>query len=384
MPPKRKSRASENPSAAPGPDKPRDEAPSKSKSAPKPKKTKADAKDSDPNSPISFTIPAPNALAKPIPCLHHPPFTASPSLIFTHGAGGDLSAPAVVNFSTGFTAVSPLLCFAGSSHLASRASSFAAVVAHEQGCREEGFTGALGGRSLGARAAVVAATEMVKSGDVGEMRLVLVSYPLLGPKGDVRDEILLALPKEVDVLFISGDRDRMCDLEKLNEVRPRMEARSRLVIVKGADHGMNVTPKKATATIGEETGRLAANWLKGMLPALLVHEIRWDEEEGKVSMGPHLEQDGLKGSNAKIMEKFKDEDGVPLGIGAIKKSTRNRAKRTDERLHEAIMDSVKAPPKASKQPTKRKSATKRSEGVGSPATSSGNTRSSKRRKSSKK
>ncbi|KAF2501165.1 hypothetical protein BU16DRAFT_437927, partial [Lophium mytilinum] len=217
---------------------------------------------------------------KPIPCLRHCPSNVSPSLIFTHGAGGDLSAPAVVDFSTGFTAISPLLCFEGSSNLASRASAFAAVIAKEESSTH-GFAGALGGRSLGARAAVVAATELFKEGRRAPW-LVLVSYPLNGPKGDVRDEILLALPKEAEVLFISGSRDGMCDLAQLNEVRAKMEAKSQLVVVRGADHGMHVTPKKATSAVGEETGMVAAEWLSEELSFLTDIEIWWDQEEGNV------------------------------------------------------------------------------------------------------
>lgn len=118
---------------------------------------------------------------------------------------------------------------------------------------------------MGARAAVAAATEMVtaeKKESTATIRLVLISYPLQGPK-DVRDQILLDLPEGMEVLFIAGDRDAMCPLELLEEVRGKMGAKSRLIVVKGADHGMNVKPVSRTKEMGEETGKVAARWLSG-------------------------------------------------------------------------------------------------------------------------
>jgi predicted alpha/beta-hydrolase family hydrolase len=120
----------------------------------------------------------------------------------------------------------------------------------------------LGGRSMGARAAVMAASED-EDGKVTE--LVLVSYPLKGPKGDVRDQILLNLPASVKVLFVIGDRDAMCPLDILEEVRSKMEAKSQLVIVRDTDHGMHVKPASSEKEHGEQTGRIAAQWVAGNL-----------------------------------------------------------------------------------------------------------------------
>lgn len=65
------------------------------------------------------------------------------------------------------------------------------------------------------------------------------------------------------MLFIVGERDAMCPLGLLEETREKMVARSRVVVVQGADHGMNVVPAKRTRGLGEETGRVAARWLSG-------------------------------------------------------------------------------------------------------------------------
>ncbi len=130
---------------------------------------------------------------------------------------------------------------------------------------------------MGARAAAMAAVDVTQS-------VILVSYPLVSPIGEVRDQILLELPQKPDVLFISGENDNMCDFERLNEVRRQMMPRSWLVVVKGADHGMNVKPKKGTKAVGVETGKLAAEWVsKGFEERdeeKTECEIWWDEEEG--------------------------------------------------------------------------------------------------------
>ena len=81
-------------------------------------------------------------------------------------------------------------------------------------------------------------------------------------KGDSREQILLDLPEGIDVLFISGSKDSMCPLEKLDEVMKAMKARSWLMKVEGADHGLNVTPKAGTQSMTRHTGVLAAEWLK--------------------------------------------------------------------------------------------------------------------------
>ena len=130
-----------------------------------------------------------------------------------------------------------------------------------------------GGRSMGARAAVMAATQLCTTlrryQKIERVKLVLISYPLQGPK-DVRDQILLDLPDRFEVMFIVGDKDAMCPLDLLEGVRERMRAWSRVVVVKGAGHGMDCGSK--TREVGEETGRVAARWVNGEM----------EEDEGGV------------------------------------------------------------------------------------------------------
>ncbi|KAL9137583.1 MAG: hypothetical protein Q9175_001208 [Cornicularia normoerica] len=128
----------------------------------------------------------------------------------------------------------------------------------------------LGGRSMGARAAVMAAESAT--------HLVLVSYPLHTTK-ETRDQVLLDLPPSTKVIFVCGDRDEMCDLERLEEVRGKMKCNTWRVVVENADHGMNVKPKAGTQEVGRKTGDIVAMWLKASDVSLREGRITWNSDE---------------------------------------------------------------------------------------------------------
>jgi predicted alpha/beta-hydrolase family hydrolase len=186
--------------------------------------------------------------------------------IFTHGAGGDITAAAVEHFARGFTSsdAANVILFNGNSNVKARSAGFDAVAKYHIRSRPSSannFDFIYGGRSMGARAAVMAAHS-----DQSIEKLVLCSYPLTGPKGDMRDQILLDLDEHVKVLFISGDNDSMCDLDDLQKVRENMKAKSWLVVVRNADHGMHIKGgkklKEGTEHLGLECGRIAGKWVK--------------------------------------------------------------------------------------------------------------------------
>ncbi|KAI4684215.1 hypothetical protein J4E81_009095 [Alternaria sp. BMP 2799] len=272
------------------------------KRSPKEAKPEADAQsdqesDSAPQNRTTLTITH-DLIKKPIECHQYTPTsspsTPPPTLIFTHGAGGTLSADAVVNFCTGYSLSLPVLAFQGSMNLQARTKGFHACIDElnssqstaQKGAKEDtsvSKTLLLGGRSMGARAAVIAASEYLASLDDKEaeeldLQLILVSYPLLGPKEDLRDQILLDLPESVRILFISGDEDAMCPIDTLNDTRDKLTAQSQLVVVTDANHGMHVVPASRTKAVGEETGRLAARWVQG---ELMDDEVFIDELEGE-------------------------------------------------------------------------------------------------------
>lgn len=220
----------------------------------------------------SLEIPSsPKAIACILTCpedrctsKENPTKQASPSLIFTHGAGGTLASEAIATFSLGFGVQLPILCFQGTMNLKSRVKMFNAVIEHQT------FSDCLGGRSMGARAAVMAASASTR-------HLVLVSYPLHTNK-EVRDQILADLAPEIKVVFVSGDRDSMCDLQRLEEVRRRMRCKTWRIVVEGADHGMSVKPKAATEDIIKKSGEVVAAWIENNDERQKEGKIFWNGE----------------------------------------------------------------------------------------------------------
>ena len=215
----------------------------------------------------AFEIPVENK--KAIQCERHGLPDSKSDLIFTQGAGGGLEAPAMQDFAAGFSETNGLVMFKGNMNLKSRVSSFHRVMEHE-GCQP-----ALGGRSMGARAACLAAQE--SEGKVEA--LVLVSFPLIGAqKGDSREQVLLHLPEGIDVLFISGSEDTMCDLGDLCSVVGKMKARSWIAEVEGADHGMALKQKAGIQALRKKTGEIAAQWLKERDESKRFLTLKWDDE----------------------------------------------------------------------------------------------------------
>lgn len=215
------------------------------------------------------------------------------SLIFTHGAGGGIANPATQDFVSGFSSVAPtVVAFQGTMNLQNRVKTFATVLDHLDGesnalpKRKEAYP-ALGGRSMGARAAVIAANDRADD-EIRPKALVLVSYPLLGGKeGDqVRDKILSEVAEDVDVLFVSGSKDKMCPLDRLQDIRRRMKATSWCVVVESADHGMSMTgsAKRSVSDVRRTSGEVAAAWLKERHRERRECHISWVEEDAEVAV----------------------------------------------------------------------------------------------------
>ncbi|KAI6799465.1 hypothetical protein KC332_g7143 [Hortaea werneckii] len=196
-----------------------------------------------------------------------------PALIFTHGAGGGLANPATSEFANGFAEKASIVSFQGTMNLQSRIKTFHAVMLHEK------FDTALGGRSMGARAAATAAIEENHS----TKALVMVSFPLVGGKNkESREQTLLDLPKDVDVLFVSGSKDAQCDLTDLNDVMSKMDARSWLICVEEADHSMSWKAKSSVQEMRRLTGRLGAEWLCDRDVNTRRCTISWNEEAAEI------------------------------------------------------------------------------------------------------
>ncbi len=247
------------------------------------------------------------------------------SLIFTHGAGGTLKADAIVNFTYGFvTSITrpTVLCFRGNMNLASRVKMFKAIIGARLSLLDHTIIprpACLGGRSMGARAAIMAATSETT-------HLVLVSYPLHTAK-ETRDQILLDLPASIKVIFISGDLDGMCDLERLETVRRKMKCQTWKAVVRGADHGMNVRPKCETQDVGRMTGAIVATWLHDLNERLTEGTVSWDTDKAAAQWSGWGEPQIIPATTAASTEP--DEPSVKPVESAAKRSKRNSSKNIE-------------------------------------------------------
>jgi predicted alpha/beta-hydrolase family hydrolase len=88
------------------------------------------------------------------------------------------------------------------------------------------------GKSMGGRIGCHVALEEAVDG------IVCLGYPIRGPKGDLRDEVLVKL--RTRILFAQGSRDALCPLDLLERVRSRMPAPSGLHVVEGGNHSLEL------------------------------------------------------------------------------------------------------------------------------------------------
>ena len=236
-----------------------------------------------------------------------------PPLIFTHGARGTLESGGIAHFSAGFAKRLPILCFQGNMNLKSRVKMFSAVI------EDQASPTNLGGRSMGARAAIVATTKQTR-------RLILVSYPLHTGK-ETRDQALLDIEPSVSVVFVSGDQDSMCDLARLEEVRKKMRCKTWRIVVEGADHSMNVKPKKATEAVGNKIGEVIADWIEAKDTSRREGRIFYNQESAQWT-GWQEDHDPQKSDTGAAAEEtaerkvdLKRAKKSPLGISKRRKRT---------------------------------------------------------------
>jgi predicted alpha/beta-hydrolase family hydrolase len=122
----------------------------------------------------------------------------------------------------------------------------------------------LGGRSMGGRmASMLLAEDAVPPLAASCVGLVLLAYPLVGQgrKPTLRTEHWPHI--RVPALFVSGDRDAMCDVALLERERPRLGAPSDLVVLRGADHSFNVLARngRTRRDVLRETAAAVTDWV---------------------------------------------------------------------------------------------------------------------------
>lgn len=114
------------------------------------------------------------------------------------------------------------------------------------------------GKSMGGRVGCHVALEEPPGAIAG---LVCLGYPLRGQRGQLRDEVLLAL--RAPVLFVQGTRDALCPLDDLERVRARMAAPTALHVVEGGNHSLEVGVR-ALAARGETQEDVEARALEAI------------------------------------------------------------------------------------------------------------------------
>lgn len=123
----------------------------------------------------------------------------------------------------------------------------------------------LGGRSMGGRVA----SHLAAAGEACD-GLVFLGYPLhpAGRPERLRTEHWPRIT--VPVLFVTGERDRLCDLALLEAERRRLAAVDhRLHVVAGADHGFKVraSDRREPGEVVAEVTETVAGWTAAVLAA---------------------------------------------------------------------------------------------------------------------
>lgn len=124
------------------------------------------------------------------------------------------------------------------------------LAAHEQALaaarRDDDGPRVLVGKSMGGRIGCHLAVKLEQK----PAALICLGYPLVGQRGDLRDAVLLELT--TPVLFVQGTRDKLCPLERLEAVRPRLRAPNELYVVEGGDHSLVVGKRELAARGGSQ------------------------------------------------------------------------------------------------------------------------------------
>ncbi|XP_030643141.1 testis-expressed protein 30 [Chanos chanos] len=122
----------------------------------------------------------------------------------------------------------------------------------------------LGGRSMGARAAVALARQLCAEDEEAVQGVLCVSFPL-HPPGQThmysqRSGDLQAL-SHVPVLFVSGTADNMCEQKLLEKVVAQIKTSSAVHWVEGASHGLTVTGRNEELVLTEVNSVILA-WIQ--------------------------------------------------------------------------------------------------------------------------
>ncbi|KQC07895.1 MAG: hypothetical protein APR62_05705 [Smithella sp. SDB] len=119
------------------------------------------------------------------------------------------------------------------------------------------------GKSMGGRVA----SQLVAEKRLPVEGLIFLGYPLhpAGDQSKIRDAHLYQI--KLPMLFFTGTRDNLCNMEKLQDVLSRLAAPWDLKIIEGGDHSFHV-PKSMgirESEIYEKIVRISRQWIEKLL-----------------------------------------------------------------------------------------------------------------------
>jgi uncharacterized protein len=199
-----------------------------------------------------------------------------PSVLLTHGAGGDLHTRGLMALSAGLAEAGYLVVRADLPYVAAGSKSrpgaeksvdgFIALA--DDACQQLGPEDpwVVGGRSYGGRVASMAVAAGLRAAG-----LMFYSYPLHRP-GNPSDLRVQHWPRiKVPSLFLQGSRDPFCDLGLLNSNLSSLSAPATVHVVPGGEHTLRVAAARSEggkAQSEEVTVRglipVVADWLRNL------------------------------------------------------------------------------------------------------------------------
>lgn len=195
--------------------------------------------------------------------LHEPAESSGDALAITHGAGSNCEAPLLQSIAATFAAEGYLVLRYDLPYRRARphGAPFPSQAARDrEGIRDAAEaleklgarTRFLSGHSYGGRQTTMAAAEDARLAD----GLLLLSYPL-HPPGRPQQMRTDHFPKlATPALFAHGTRDAFGSAEEMREALKLIPARTELMIVEGAAHGL---PPKTAAAIFESWTRFLSS-----------------------------------------------------------------------------------------------------------------------------
>jgi predicted alpha/beta-hydrolase family hydrolase len=198
---------------------------------------------------------------------------ATPVVVVAHGAGSDMTHPAVVAVCDGIRAAGyPTVRFNFPYREAGRRAPdrqpvlldcYRAVLARVRAdVRLSGRPLVIGGRSMGGRMASI----LVADGEAAD-GLLLLAFPLHAPKRAERERAAHLNRVRVPMLFVQGTRDALATWDLIEPV-VRALPTATLHPIPDGDHGFRVPKRRATAeAVLADVVTAVTTWLAGLGPA---------------------------------------------------------------------------------------------------------------------